>query len=153
MDIEYRPATEGDLELLMAWRSHPKLYRSLYGQDGPLTWEDHLSWWRERENRRDYIITVNEGERWRDVGVVTLTGLDTDRPAVGVWVGEVTLWGNGVATEAVEFAVDWLDDHGYPVVTAEIFEENSSSQHVFEKVGFTQVEHIGENRIEYEKNL
>ena len=153
MNVEYRPVTEGDLELLMAWRSHPKVYKNLYGQDGPLNWEDHLSWWEQRSNRRDYIITINDGKRWRDVGVVALSGLNTDRPAVGVWVGEVTLWGKGIATEAVEFAVDWLRDQGYSVATAEISEENTSSQRVFEKAGFSRKKRVGENRIEYEQKL
>lgn len=149
MEIEYRPAKDGDLELMMAWRSHPKLYENLHGQDGPLKWEDHLSWWQNRENRRDWIITVNSGDRWRDVGMIALSGINSETPSVGIWIGEVTLWGEGIATEAVQFSVDWLQKRNFAGAEAEIYSWNKSSIRLFEKIGFEKVESIEENRYKY----
>ncbi|MFP8953870.1 GNAT family N-acetyltransferase [Natrialbaceae archaeon A-arb3/5] len=149
MEIEFRPAKEGDLELMMAWRSHPQLYENLHSQDGPLEWDDHLDWWESREDRRDWIITVRTGERWRDVGIIALSGLDSDYPSVGVWVGEITLWGEGIATEAVKFSINWLQKRDYSGAVAGIYSWNNSSQQVFEKAGFKQAESLEDNRYNY----
>lgn len=143
MEIEYRPATGGDLELLLAWRSHPDLYENFYIQDEPIEWETHKNWWVSREDRRDWIICLNEGDRWRDAGSVNISNLDTDRPEIGVYVGEITAWGNGIASAAVNFAVEWLRDRDYDGARARILDDNEGSQRVFKNCGFR---HIGDAR-------
>lgn len=153
MDIEYRPATEDDLEILLAWRSHPNLYENFYIQDGPLRWEEHVEWWFDRENRRDWIITVNTDDRWRDVGNLNISDLDTESPEIGIFVGETTLWGNGVATAAVEHAVDWLRERGYTHARSRILDDNEGSKRTFRKVGFERVGNAREQESEYELRL
>lgn len=153
MEIEFRQATENDLELLLAWRSHPKLYGNFYLQKGPLDWDAHREWWFSREHRRDWIIVLDSDGRWRDVGSVNVSDLDTNLPEVGVYVGEITLWGQGVATDAVAFAVDWAKDQGYPAVKARILESNEGSRRVFESLGFRKVGAARENEYEYRKPL
>ena len=138
---------------MMAWRSHPKLYQNFYIQDEPLDWEGHVNWWNSRGNRRDWIIVVNTDGRWRDVGIIALFNLDEWYPEVNTWVGEVTFWGNGVATEAVQFALDWLDSHNFSGATAKIFNKNKASQSVFKKVGFQRVGDARENESEYRIEL
>jgi RimJ/RimL family protein N-acetyltransferase len=153
MKVEYRPATADDLELLMAWRSHPELYRRFYLQDEALEWEEHANWWASREHRRDWIITINTDGRWRDVGNVNLSELDSDAPEVGVFVGEITAWGNGIATDAVEFAVDWLREHEYAAAKARILDDNDGSKRVFESVGFRRTGEARDNESEYRLSL
>jgi RimJ/RimL family protein N-acetyltransferase len=152
MEIEYRPATEGDLELLMAWRSHPELYQHFYEQDEELSWDDHLEWWNSRTDRRDWIISIREDSRWRDVGVIALSDL-SGTPEVHVWIGEVPLWGNGIATDAVQFAVSWLRKREYSKAFARILDQNGSSQHLFEKVGFERTGPAREGESRYEISL
>lgn len=153
MQVEYRPATVDDLELMLAWRSQPQLYENFYEQDEPIEWEGHSKWWDSRENRRDWIITVREEDRWRDVGNVNVSSLDTEMPEIGVYIGEVTLWGEGVATEAVHFGVNWLREESYPAVRARILDSNEPSQRVFEKVGFHRTGEARENESEYQMEL
>lgn len=153
MDIEFRPATESDLELMMAWRSHPDLYENFYIQDGELDWETHINWWNSRDDRRDWIVVINENERWRDVGNINLSNLDSERPEVGIYVGEISAWGKGVATESVEFVLSWLHREGYQEAKARILEYNEASQRVFEKVGFEHVGPARENEREYVKYI
>jgi len=143
MEVAFRPATVADLELLLAWRSNPDVYEYFYEQDEPLEWDEHVDWWESRENRRDWIVTVRERTRWRDVGSVCVYDLDADVPEVGVYVGEVTAWGGGIASEAVEFAADWLRARNYQEVRARIVEGNDASKRLFERVGF---ECVGESR-------
>jgi RimJ/RimL family protein N-acetyltransferase len=149
MEVECRPATEGDLELLLTWRSHPELHKNFYIQDEPIKWETHIDWWASRENRRDWIICLNEDDRWRDVGSVNVSGLDTDIPEVGVYVGEVTAYGNGIASSAVEFAVEWLRGRDYTGAQARILDDNKGSQRVFEKCGFQHAGNAHEAESKY----
>jgi RimJ/RimL family protein N-acetyltransferase len=92
-----------------------------------------------------------DGE-WRDVGVVNVSDLD-DVPEVGLFIGEVALWGRGIGTAGVNFAVDWLADQGYDRARSRIMEDNDGSIRLFEKVGF---EHVGPARpgeIEFQIDL
>lgn len=145
--------TENDLELMMAWRSNPKVYKDFYAQDEPLDWENHVDWWRSRKNRRDWIITINTKTKWRDVGNVNISGLDSEIPEVGVLIGEVTAWGQGIATKAVEFAVDWIRQHKFPKARARIMDHNEKSKRVFEKAGFKRFGAARKNESEYQIEL
>lgn len=150
-EVEFRPATEADLELLLAWRNHPRLYENFYQQEGLIPWDDHVEWWESRSHRRDWVITVNSGNRWRDVGAVNLSDLETRIPEVGVWIGEIPLWGNGVGSEAVRFSVRWVDDHEreYDAVRARILDHNKKSQALFEDAEFDYVGDAREDELEY----
>jgi RimJ/RimL family protein N-acetyltransferase len=155
MQVEYRPATDDDLELMLAWRSHPELYNNFYEQNDPVEWKEHIKWWESRENRRDWIITVREEsqDRWRDVGNVNVSSLDTELPEIGIYIGEITFWGEGVATEAIHFGINWLREQNYRVVRAQVLASNESSKHVFKKVGFDQVGKARENEYEFKMRL
>jgi RimJ/RimL family protein N-acetyltransferase len=153
MELSYRPATRKDLELLLAWRSQPKIYENFYLQEGALEWDEHVDWWNSREHRRDWIIVARADELWRDVGSVNVSKLDTDDPEVGVFVGEISAWGNGIATEAVEFALNWLRKRDFEKASARILEENEGSKAVFEKAGFRRTGPAREGEDEYEIEL
>lgn len=149
LQVELRPATEEDLELMMAWRNNPMLYENFYRQNGPLTWSEHLSWWTSRENRRDWIIKTYGEDRGRDVGCVNFSQLEKSYPEIGIWIGEVTLWGKGVASQAVEVAIEWLREQDeYEGIRARVLTENTASRRFFEKLGF---EHVGGARAEEEE--
>jgi RimJ/RimL family protein N-acetyltransferase len=125
---------------MIAWRSNPEIYNWMRTQDGPLSWEGHLSWFGSRPSEReDWIIRYNG----RRVGVVAVAA-DGD---IGVFVGETDLWGEGLGTAAVREALN-RTEHDY--VYAEIHEDNMASRHIFDdKLGFDVVDTDGE-WIEYE---
>ncbi|WP_338729870.1 GNAT family N-acetyltransferase [Haladaptatus sp. DJG-WS-42] len=132
--LTYRPLQLEDLELLLAWRSNPDIYKHFRNQKSALTWSDHLSWFGSRPiDRHDYIIEYNG----RRVGSVNLT----QDSYVGVFIGEVDLWGEGIATEAV----NWVcQRHSREKYFAEIHEDNIGSKQLFEKCGFTKHECVDE---------
>jgi len=123
----------------MAWRSHPQVYAGFYWQNEPLDWEEHRAWWMEREHRMDWIIILTEGGSSRAVGSVTAYRLDSELPEVGIYIGEVTLWGKGVAQKALTQAVGWLKKEGHRRSCAIILDTNVASQKAFQKSGFTMV--------------
>lgn len=48
--------------------------------------------------------------------------------------------GRGYATEAARAVVDWARDHGHPRLWADVWDWNTPSRRVLEKLGFTEVE-------------
>lgn len=137
--VRLREAIDDDLELLMAWRSNPLVFRHFFRQSEPLKWEEHLRWWQSRRCRKDWIIALEDDGRERFVGSVNAARLDSDSPEVGVFVGEVTLWGRGVGRKAVALAVEYLREWGYKKAWALIAEGNVASFKLFEAVGFRRI--------------
>ena len=127
---------EHDLELLMAWRSHPQVYTGFSRQDAPLSWEEHVEWWRNRQHRKDWIIVLQDGGWIRKVGSLSVTDLSQDVPEMGLYIGEVSLQGRGIGRKAIVLATDWLKKRGYLHCQAVIQDNNLASQRAFTSAGF-----------------
>lgn len=136
MEVQLRPASVEDLELLLAWRSHPALYAHFTEQKKPIEWAEHMNWWNNRRSREDWIICIREDNQWRGVGSVYVSSLDSAEPEIGLYVGEVTLWGRGVASKALALALDWARAQGYARAQAKILDTNAGSIRLFERAGF-----------------
>ena len=125
--IRMRPVERGDLELLLAWRSNPKIYRHFRVQDEPLSWGEHVEWYESRsDNRYDFLIWYEK----RRVGVVSIDADDE----VGIYLGDFSAHGHGIATAALEWICDRFADR--TPLTAEIHENNEPSKHLFKRCGF-----------------
>jgi RimJ/RimL family protein N-acetyltransferase len=136
--VQLRPVTDEDLELLMAWRSHPDVYRYFYKQDGPLAWDTHYRFWKTRQDRIDWIIYLDDGNQKRKVGSVNIIKVSSDCPEVGIFIGEITLMGKGIGTRSVSLVVQWLKTRGFARVRANVSKENMPSQRLFTSLGFKQ---------------
>ena len=79
-----------------------------------------------KENIHDFCIEVNgEVERFS--------------AEVGYWIGE-PFWNQGIVTDALKKAINYYFEHTDKIrVFAVVFEHNSPSMRVLEKVGFTKV--------------
>ncbi len=135
-EITLIPATGDELELIMAWRSHPEVYRYFFHQDSALKWEEHYQFWTSRKDRIDWMINYTEGGFRRKVGCVSVSNLSTNTPEIGVLIGEITLMGKGVGKTAVGLVVDWLERMEYSQVHAYISKKNIASQRLFSSLGF-----------------
>ncbi|MHA1934349.1 MAG: GNAT family N-acetyltransferase [Candidatus Thorarchaeota archaeon] len=134
--IHLKPVLEEDLEILMAWRSHPDVYQYFSNQTGPLTWEEHILFWNSRVDRIDWIIHLDDGTRVRKVGSVNVSQLSERVPEVGIFIGEITLMRKNIATSALKLVIEWLKARGYSAVVANIQRNNYASQKLFTKTGF-----------------
>jgi RimJ/RimL family protein N-acetyltransferase len=142
MDVLLRRADDGDMALVMSWRSNPDVYKNhFYTQQKPLTWREHKAWWQGRnKDWHEFIIEICDGDfEWRPVGMVTVGQLDNYSPEVGYAIGEVTLWGKGVVTQAVFLVIQWLKNKGYKHLHTTILDSNKASQRVTQKLGFKKV--------------
>lgn len=151
--IIIRQITDNDLELLMAWRSNPLIYKFFYIQKEPLKWEEHYSWWMSRENRVDWIILLRENNTIRKVGSVNVSQLNTDNPEIGILIGEFFLWGKHIGRHSVSLVLKWLKNIGYKKAHARILENNIRSIKLFESLGFKKTKKGRENEWIYEVNL
>jgi len=152
-EILLADATEKDLELLLAWRSHPLVYKGFAIQQKPLTWEEHLHWWRTRRHRQDWIVLVRESGLTRRIGSLCITGLDSECPEVGLYVGEVGLHGRGFGKRILALSVDWLTQKGYRQCQAMILDDNIASQNAFASQGFRLVNREGQGAGRYKREL
>lgn len=123
------PLEYSDLELVLAWRSNPKIYRHFRQQDGPLSWEKHVTWFESRDSNRYDFVVHYDGRR---VGVISLSS-DNE---VSIYLGDYSAHGQGIATTAL----NWLCERfqGRSPLTAEIYEENEASKRLFRRCGFQQ---------------
>jgi len=133
--IQVTPITEEDLELVLAWRSNPKIYRHFRKQDRPLEWENHIAWYESRETDRHDFIIHYEGRR---VGVVSIAADEN----ISIYVGDFSAHGQGVATAALRWLCERFKQRS-PLI-AEIHKKNVPSKGMFEGCGFQQCERDGE---------
>lgn len=127
--IRLTPMTEADLELVLAWRSNPKIYRHFRWQDSPLNWESHVSWYESRaEDRHDFIIEYGG----RRIGVVSISTSEK----VSIYLGDFAVHGQGVATAALRWLCNRFENRT-PLI-AEVHEANEPSKQLFKGCGFQQ---------------
>ena len=129
------PLEQADLELVLAWRSHPQIYAHFRQQNSPLDWEEHSSWFKSRdEDRYDFMISF-DGRR---VGVVNIDASNE----VGIFLGDFSAHGQGVATAALEWLCHRFADRA--PLFAEIHDENEASKRLFKQCGFYRCGRDGE---------
>lgn len=154
LEVSFKLATKSDLELIMAWRSHPQIYKYFRKQNDPLLWEDHVKFWNSRKNRKDYIIIAHNGLSSHKVGTINFTRLNTESPEIGILIGELSAQGKGLGVRALRLGLDWLKQKGYRKVQANINKANLASNRLFVSTGFLKKLHNADKIwINYEKYL
>jgi RimJ/RimL family protein N-acetyltransferase len=80
-----------------------------------------------------WLIDVND----EVAGFVMLRGLDAgfDRPAFGIVIGE-RFAGQGIATSAVDFSLNWCRDNGVREVMLKVAETNAAALRIYHRAGF-----------------
>lgn len=151
--IELKEATGDDIELVMAWRNNPEIYKGFFVQTDALEYVGHYNYWYRYADWQQWIIYYGEEPYNRRVGQVNVQHLDSDCPEVGYLIGEPKLWGHGVATEAVKQSLDWLKEMGYKSVCARTKQDNIGSQRILEKLGFQYIAINKDNLNEYRRTI
>ncbi len=139
--ISLKLATDDDVELVMAWRNNSLIFQTgAYTQKVPLTWKEHYNWW----NCRGYwwkffMIIVDDGVlRPRKSGIVNFGQLDNWNPEFNYYLGETSLWGQGVGKIALNIGLNWLKFHGYCKTHSTIRDDNERSINVLKSLGFVR---------------
>ncbi len=151
--VSLRELNVNDLDLLLAWAHIPDIwvYMPTSRRNENLSWEEHLKWWYGRKNRRDWMIKYYVGNR--SVGVIHASDLLTERPEIGLYVGELGLWDDGVGERALLEVIDILKSSNYLWARAVIHPDNIRSIRLFTKCGFIRISKGRKGQDIYEINL
>ena len=141
--IYLKPVQDDELELTMAWRSSPLVYKGMYQQKGPLTWSEHIEWFygRNKDWRHLMIWYTENPEKYgpRRVGVVTIGQLDHWSPEIGYYIGEISLWGQGCGKESVRQGLKYILDYGRTAAHTTIRDDNIVSIKLIGGLRFTRL--------------
>lgn len=121
-----------DIEIIFYWRQNKQIYDNFLIQKKPLIWEDHLAFWSSYKNRYDWLIMLND----RRIGSVYFKKIDDATLDIGIYISDLTLWGRGIASIAVQKALIWAKGNNFKSVTATILRKNHRSIGLFIKNGF-----------------
>jgi RimJ/RimL family protein N-acetyltransferase len=120
-----------DLELVMSWRSNPMIYKWFKLQNEPLVWNEHINYWKHRDDGLDFMILFEN----RKVGLISVSER-YHNPEISIMIGEVSLWGKGIAKESIQNLTKKLKK--VRTFTAIINYKNIGSQKLFESCGFSR---------------
>lgn len=130
-----RLLTKRDWTLMLAWRSSPIVYQGFYQQKEPLKWEEHINWIKSRnKDWRNFIIMYQD----RPIGVVTIGQLDHWCPEIGWYIGEVSLWGQGVGREAAKLGLKYIKDYGREYCRTTVLKSNERCLSLLKSLGFEE---------------
>lgn len=135
--ITLRSVKFADLPLLLAWRSDKEITQYMpVARDERLTWKEHYRYW-NTVGHRDWMIIIKE----RPVGIVHILPATGE---VGIIIGEKTLWGKGIATEALRLMLELVAKNQltHKLIWAAIHPENIASQKTFTKAGFVNTHEL-----------
>jgi RimJ/RimL family protein N-acetyltransferase len=128
-DIDQLYDWEGDIEINILAGWGPQRSRAAYTQ----RYEKRIT-----EPEKDLYMFGIEVEQ-RLVGYVQLAEIDTyeRRAAVGILIGDKSVWGRGIATTALRILLDYaFTVRSLERIYAEVYTFNTRSLHLFEKLGF-----------------
>jgi|TARA_R100001530_G_scaffold118602_1_gene85734 RimJ/RimL family protein N-acetyltransferase len=143
-------ATRDDLELIMAWRSNPLVFQGFYQQQKPLTWDEHIRWWESRNQDWREFIVLRENRR---VGVVTIGQLEHWSPEIGYFIGETTLWGEGVGRDAVKLGMGYIRNYGRDYCHTTVLKNNERSLRLLKSLGFSTLGDARRGEVWLQKKL
>ena len=92
-----------------------------------------------KENIHDFCIEIKRRKQSEISVFIPATDVERFSAEVGYWIGE-PFWNQGIVTDALKKAINYYFEHTDKIrVFAVVFEHNSPSMRVLEKVGFTKV--------------
>ncbi len=131
-----REAIDADMALVLSWRNNPLVWEGTYTQKKPISLEEHEKWWQSRLDHISFMVHSYGIEECKDVGVVHISPLQYWSPEIGLIIGEVSLWNQGIGTQAFKLACDWLRDKGYKWTSTTVPDTNLSMIKVLYKLNF-----------------
>lgn len=134
---------EEDYKLILKWRNDSEMMKGFYSQkDGHIiSWDEHITWIRSRNKDFQWqmIISGEDADSMRKIGVVIVRQLDYWEPEIAVFIGEKSFWGKGIAQEVLRQIFEMLRSKGYEYVRDTILNTNQASINLSKKLGFQRV--------------
>jgi aminoglycoside 6'-N-acetyltransferase len=141
--VSIRPIAWDDLPILCRWWNDPVVMREVRVERYKPTLEDVQKLWPVWQNPgpKDFhmFVICRAGRTIGEIGY-RITGPDGRTLSVDIKIGEPSLWGQGLGTEALELFVSYIFDclpaHN---IKADVGDWNQRSLRLFEKCGFKEI--------------
>lgn len=134
MEPTLRPVGEGDLRRLWEWSNDPTVRRQSF-DSSPIEWDDHVSWFKGRQEDPRSSIYIVESPPGLPVGVVRFAADDDGSAVVSIAI-DPSARGTGVGSNALRVACARVRGEGVSRVYAFIKPDNASSIGAFTRAGF-----------------
>lgn len=133
-----REITVDDAEFIVKWRNDPAIQKWMFNQE-IITKKGHLSWFKKRENRIDYMIC--EVESSKPIGTVNYINVEEHKAEAGKMLGDKNYWGGGYAKEAFILWLNiGLNDLGFDEIYVKTMSHNKPNIGLNRKLGFEEKE-------------
>lgn len=139
--VYLRPLALADTDLILRWRSDPRIASQLFSERPP-TRQEHEAWFakiQETRDRLEFVIVMRETDQ--PIGTVGLSQIDWQRQEAeyGIVIGEARWCGQGMAREAstllLQYAFQTLQ---LRTVRLRAFADNRPATALYEQLGFVQ---------------
>ena len=124
-DVDLRPATMADAELMFAWQSDPRTRRHFRNPSAP-SWDEHRAWLAAKLADPDAAVTVIRRHE-HDAGVLRM-----DRDEVAILVDPMK-YGQGIGRAALRLAPSLARG---TTIHASVRAENDASMALFKAAGY-----------------
>jgi RimJ/RimL family protein N-acetyltransferase len=133
--------TESDLPTIVTWFQDTRVLRLLDALPARPKTEHTLRQWltENAQSNNTYLFAIRRTEDNTLVGYVELDGIlwTHGTSGIGIVIGAPENWGKGYAREAAQLALNFaFQELNLHRITATIFNYNTRSQALFEKLGF-----------------
>lgn len=144
MDLKLRPICVEDFEVVWKW-SLDATFCSFNGWERGRTAEVVYEWWQKCVTHvGPGFIRLGIECDGKLIGYADLANIRGDTAELGIAIGETTLWGRGLATEAARCLMAHAAmTLGIQTLMAETHETNRRSRNLLRKLGFHEVSRIG----------
>ena len=142
MEVEIRPLQEEDAYTSVRWRNDPEVFRYTGNTyDHVISIEEELCWIRRAiANRDEYRCAILADGKY--VGNIYLTGIDGREAVYGIFIGEKSYWGKGVAHQATKLLIDYAFSRlGLDRVWLKVKVMNTRAYQFYLNFGFKEVGH------------
>jgi RimJ/RimL family protein N-acetyltransferase len=138
MKVTLRPLSESDALTSYRWRNDAEVWKFTGSRPTTVvTVELELEWIRKvlaRPDERRFAICVGDQQTY--VGNVQLTHITSRDAELHLFLGERTVHGQGVGTEATRMLLEHARSLGLEQVYLSVHRENVSAIRAYEKCGF-----------------
>lgn len=135
-----REINRDDLQMVLNWRNSPRVHRMQF-TNHRITMEEHTRWFeglKDRPDRRFMIICDAAGP---PVGLLNWSIADDGSAEMGIYIGEESAEGKGIAGAGMALAMDYLfREKNVSETMVQVLGNNARAVGFYEKLGFKTVE-------------
>ena len=137
-----------DLAMTLAWRNSSDIRRWFIHSE-IITWEQHLAWWQEYQDRyNDFVFIIEDKQTNKPVGQVSLYNIDLKKKQAEygrLIIGSHENRSRGFAREATELLLSWAFDYaGLKQIYLKVFNNNIPAISLYKRCGFKVCKEQGE---------